>query len=47
MDYKIANIQKIRFVKIVDFVPDDKIWKDSKFVRSGYEIKNLGFCRLD
>jgi len=27
-----TNIQKISLSKIVDFVPEDKIWRDQKFV---------------
>ena len=34
------------FLKIVTYVPDSKIWEVRNFVRSGYQVNKLGFCRL-
>ena len=33
-----TNIQKFSMLKIVDFVPEAKIWRDLKFVRCAEEI---------
>jgi hypothetical protein len=36
-----TNIQKINLSKIVDYVPDVKIWEDRKFVGCADEVFNF------